>query len=565
MLLLVSACANTAAGEDGAITDVGGRSRDAGASSDGSVADSAAAPGFPQPNPRAPRLMAPLSHTRATNRRPTLRWALPSGSTGARIEICRDRACMHLDETLNVTGDHARPTAELSPGPHFWRAVALEGDTARTELSWTWMFHVGVVSTPSDYAAGVIADLNGDGYGELLARVESDQGRADWNAPLLVIPGSESGLQTEASWRQPIEAAYPIGDVNGDGLLDLVRTRMLGEGYEGISPEVQIVHGSEVSSSSNSQTIQLPGDHLDHFWEPVGDTNHDGYADLFIRSYVLPFWQIPGTLRIDDRSTFMAVYLGQRDGLTDSQRILRPDTFPMGGESNLHATFVLDKGDMTGDGISDWVVRLGYIQSERVFIYPGSGVGWPVSTPIELRVPEGQSIYVTDGTPCDFNGDGLADIAAVGVSVAFLSQSLLIYFGSREIGIPYEPGYVSHPFTNPRAQSYQGAFCAEMNGDRYSDFLIQEGARSLVWYPGGPNGLGSSRVLWEAPEGFTIAYGVAIGDVDGNGIADIVIGSASEILTFSATSGGVPAITSRVPFEALGIHLQEREHVFLFM
>jgi len=95
----------------------------------------------------APRPLAPISLGDVTQRRPTLRWALPAGIDGAVVELCRDRACTMILETLRVTGTSARPTADLPPrSTVFWRMRGRAGAVERSGASPTWIFHVPAAS-----------------------------------------------------------------------------------------------------------------------------------------------------------------------------------------------------------------------------------------------------------------------------------------------------------------------------------------------------------------------------------------------------------------------------------
>src|SRR5262249_38561033 len=67
----------------------------------------------------APRLIAPLSTSNVTDRRPTLRWQNDVSAEGAVIQLCADRACTTVLQTINATGTSAEPSTDLPPGPVF--------------------------------------------------------------------------------------------------------------------------------------------------------------------------------------------------------------------------------------------------------------------------------------------------------------------------------------------------------------------------------------------------------------------------------------------------------------
>ena len=72
----------------------------------------------PVPVPLAPRSLGVVTTTR-----PTFRWRLPAGLSGARVEVCRDRGCLTPVTAWEVVGDRGRPDAPLPAGVLFWRVT----------------------------------------------------------------------------------------------------------------------------------------------------------------------------------------------------------------------------------------------------------------------------------------------------------------------------------------------------------------------------------------------------------------------------------------------------------
>src|SRR5262249_45205761 len=102
-----------------------------------------------------PRLVAPLSTSTVTTRRPTLRWLPASGADdAARVELCADRACATVLETLDVAGHAATPTMDLPVGVVFWRVHGVAAGVTGAPASATWELFVGPRSTPVDTAWG---------------------------------------------------------------------------------------------------------------------------------------------------------------------------------------------------------------------------------------------------------------------------------------------------------------------------------------------------------------------------------------------------------------------------
>lgn len=238
----------------------------------------------------APRPVAPLAFARVTSRRPTVEWWLPSGVDGAVVEFCRDRACTRVIERLGVAGTSARPTCPLPPGVIFWRLVGRRGDRpgcARDMVSSAWQMEVGAVDA-GDTSWGVRFDANGDGLRDVIVRSGAT---ASEPGALLVVYGTlagwgAAGASTTLAPPRGVVAfgaeAMPAGDVNGDGFGDLLARGLA----EGTDDDVDIVYlggpgGVDPASAREiERRYTLAG--LENAQYASGDFDHDGYGDLVI-------------------------------------------------------------------------------------------------------------------------------------------------------------------------------------------------------------------------------------------------------------------------------------------
>ena len=208
---------------DGSAQEDGGAQQDGGVQHDGGDEDVATADA--NADARAPRPIAPLSTATVTARRPTLRWALAAGTDGARVEICRDRACTILITSFDAAGPSGAPAADLPAGVVFWRLHGRAGGSVGTATGPTWEFTVGARTAAVNTSWGTTLDVNGDGYADLVvgaSGVSTSTGRA------YVYLGSATGLSgTPATSLTGPDGAYSdfgysvasAGDVNGDGRL----------------------------------------------------------------------------------------------------------------------------------------------------------------------------------------------------------------------------------------------------------------------------------------------------------------------------------------------------------
>ena len=111
-----------------------------------------------------PRPIAPISLGDTTLRRPTLRWELPAGMDGAIVELCRDRACTMVIETIRTLGTTARPANALAArSVVFWRMRGTVGVATSMVNSPVWLFHTPAVdaSAAVDSSSHPHLDVNG--------------------------------------------------------------------------------------------------------------------------------------------------------------------------------------------------------------------------------------------------------------------------------------------------------------------------------------------------------------------------------------------------------------------
>ena len=155
-----------------------------------------------------------MSTSTVTSQTPTLHWALASGTDGARVQICHDRACGTVEQTLDVTGTSAAPTTALTPGVHYWRLYGRSGTTVAGSSGPVWQFYVGHLSAPHDTSWGTTPDFNGDGYADVLVGANGAYVYAGGASGPATTPTVVSVPAGSMGFGQNLAAA---GDFNGDG------------------------------------------------------------------------------------------------------------------------------------------------------------------------------------------------------------------------------------------------------------------------------------------------------------------------------------------------------------
>lgn len=488
--------------------------------------------------PSPPRPVAPLSTATVTTRRPTLRWVLPGGASGAHVQLCRDRAMTSGCMAFDATGDHGAPSTDLPRGVTFW-TVSQSGSGTGAPSSPVWQFVVGARSAPVDTSWGTVADFNGDGYADLVLGVALA-------GTVHIHPGSASGVSTTATILHAPGDSHAFGaavasggDLNGDGYADLVVGGP--NAVDGPSGQVYVYRGGAAGLNSTPMTTLVsspPGfvySGLGEFVASAGDVNGDGYADLAAG---------------DGRGVL--IYLGGASGPSPTPSVLS-DLSPA---THFGSPFG-SVGDVNGDGYADFFVgasgwiRGGAPDPGHVFVYLGSAVGlntFPTTTLSEADDLFGQRTAIAD----DVNGDGYADL----VSGSQYGNTVYVYLGGRT-GL----STTSTRLTGPSRTFNFGdsvASAGDTNGDGYADLVVEDpgyggsydGGHAFVCL-GGPTGLSALPATAPGPSN----NGVGVGDLNGDGFADFaVVGSVDSWVTVSifvyfggATGLGTPPTILSAP------------------
>jgi hypothetical protein len=213
----------------------------------------------------------------------------------------------------------------------------------------------GVPGDPAqgEYFGGSLAagDFNGDGRADLAIGAVYDQDGRQWDGSITVLSGGTSGLSgTGAQLVTNEVSAYSFGtrlasgDVNGDGVADLVQFADMGAGTRVIG----YPGGGSGLDTAASFSKDLPGDFSTVFGSiAVGDLNGDDKADVVVGD---PQYASESGGRV-------ALMLSQGSTLADPQ-VIDQDTagVPDSGESDDRFGWSLAIGDVNGDGKGDLAI-----------------------------------------------------------------------------------------------------------------------------------------------------------------------------------------------------------------
>lgn len=361
------------------------------------------------PTMDAPRPLSPLSVSWVATTRPTFKWKQSAGSTGAILELCRTRACDGDDvRRIDVEGETITVNEDLEPGVWFWRLFGTSKERAGTKASPTWEVVVrgNGSKAVSDVPSGSVVDVDGDGLPDLV--VTSDTYDFDENDELGVFPdinvwfgGKDGKLHPKDFGVTEIFAEagddqVAALDTDGDGFTDVARSvqiRGIGEhhvsihfGGPGKAWQVDDMGGWDFFDFDKNAMIALPGNAGIPGVREGGDVNGDGYGDILCAA-----------------TNLSIVGLGGAKGPSTSMPLL------LASPTSKMSTLLVGAFDADGDGLSDMVFpspRAGAIAAAR-----GDRERVQVTAdlmPQDVGVAE-KAVAFTSG---DFDGDGIADIAA---------------------------------------------------------------------------------------------------------------------------------------------------------
>jgi hypothetical protein len=364
-------------------------------------------------------------------------------------------------------------------------------------------------------------DLNGDGYADAIAGAPDGGGVTIFYGSSSGINGLGPGVGLASSITRHGAAVATAGDVNGDGLSDIV---VGAPGAE--KAEVYCGKRGGNPTSCGSLSFNQNGSLYGATVGTAGDVDGDGYSDVIVGA---PDYTINSFLY-----GRVFVYRGSPDGLSANREIRLGTALGRMGES-------LASADVNGDGFSDVIVGEpefdGGTQDEgRVFIYYGSRDGLGTTADELAGNLEGGRFGAAVANAGDVNGDGYDDVVvgAPNWSVSLNDQGRVYFYPGAASGLS---SVAVSQIGGTQAGGLFGAALAsagDVNGDGYGDVAIgafghdgdQINEGRVFVHPGSPTGLSfGSWILEAGVAGAEFGRSVAAGDVNGDGFSDVVVGA----------------------------------------
>jgi hypothetical protein len=288
----------------------------------------------------------------------------------------------------------------------------------------------------------------------------------------------------------PLPVGVVVGDLNGDGILDLVVA-------DGGRNTTQQFHDDGVSvllgradGTLGPPTRFTAGTQFPH--APVamvaGDFNGDGFLDVALANAPPP---PDPPFNTYDQGT-VSVMLGHGDGTLGPQMHFAAGTYPV----------AIATGDLNGDGILDLVAASDRANHVSVFVGHGDG---SFAAPVA---------YATAASPksltiADFNSDGAPDLAVACAGTGLVS--VLVGLGD---------GTFAPASAYPAGAGASAIAAGDLNGDGRPDLAVGNSiAHTISILRGVGDGTFAPFNTFAAGQSASV---VRLGDLDGDGLLDLV-------------------------------------------
>ncbi len=435
-----------------------------------------------------------------------------------------------------------RPSTRPVAAASGWLSTA----AALLALTLTWDYAGDSTGDDVGYAVGVAGDVNGDGYSDIIVGAPKDTRTTDGvdrEGVAYLFHGSPAGLSHSPNWTAGSgqkganfgASVATAGDVNNDGFDDVIvgaDRYNNGQSAEGMA----FVYFGSAAGLSASPGWSCESDQKDAYLGvavgTAGDVNGDGYADVVVGAK----WYS------NDQTNEGRAYLfyGSAAGLSDIPDWIAEIDQAGAGFGSAVAT----AGDVNGDGYADVIVGApeydGPQQDEgAVFLFYGSAAGLSAAPDLTISGGEGGARFgAAVSLAGDINQDGYSDVIA-GAPLFDTDQTdagaAFLFLGS---AAGLQPIAQQTLDISQSGSSFGGAVspAGDVNGDGLADVLVgakfytndnsREGGAFL--FLGSGAGLAPTPAWRGEGNKAETEFGHAVstaGDVNSDSYTDLVVGA----------------------------------------
>ena len=326
-------------------------------------------------------------------------------------------------------------------------------------------------SAPGPVVSLGVGDVNGDGKLDVVASCWRPPAADSWESALLVFAGNGDGSLVGPAAMEGVAAAEILGleDLNGDGALDLITWSW---------------EAAHVLLGGGDGTFQMHASYATRgAWGPsLGDVNGDGADDILMHGY----------------DTVFTIF-GNGDGTFNA-----PPTY-----GHAASAYAMTVGDLNGDGVLDLVT------ADNVYDYDNFYGAYGQSVTLWIGRPDGSFAYAesfdTRSFPeslalDDLNGDGHLDLVTLNSPAPEATASVLLGRGD---------GTLADPVTYTVGGSGGPLFLDDVNGDGHVDLV----AGNPTLLPGNGDGTFGAPVELGTDSFQNVC---AVGDTNGDNRPDLI-------------------------------------------
>ncbi len=415
-----------------------------------------------------------------------------------------------------------------------------------TTIAW-WRSLGGGSFTRYDIASSVtdiydveVADINGDGYPDVVVTSAGTTDAVGWF--------ENDGTPLVGSWALRL-IAYPfdgaagtaMGDLDGDGTLDVAAVA----GGAGVVSVAFNINGTGIGWSYETVDSSFAG----ASWVSVGDLDRDGDLDIAAAAKTsgeVSWWsRDPGgvtwtehPITVVDSAAVMELVDMDRDGDLDALGVGNGRTIRWWENDGTGAGWTEHTiGNPDADVQAAYPADLD-LDGDQDIIYSTAGtdgVGWFENIEgdgltWEIHIFDTGFNAVVDIAAADFNGDGDLDL----VAVSSPNNEVACW---DNVSIHRSASFPGSGQLTDATDHVSDLVAADVDGDGDLDLLTAEWGSEQVGWLENVAGDGSSWLLNSIGTSF-VANAVAAGDLDGDGLIDVVGASDATLLWWSADGSG---------------------------
>ena len=346
------------------------------------------------------------------------------------------------------------------------------------------------------------------------------------------------------------------GDVNGDGYADVIVGASFNDAGGSNAGRAYVYYGGPSADAVADLTLtgESAGDRLGFSVSGAGDVDGDGFADVVVGA---SFNDAGG-------SNAGRAYVYYGGPLADAVADL---TLTGEAAGDRLGVSVSGAGDVDGDGYADVIVGAnqndaGGSNAGRAYVYYGGPSADAVADLTLTGEAAGDRLGVSVSGAGDVDGDGYADVivgANQNDSGGSNAGRAYVYYGGPSADAVADLTLTGETADDRFGDPVSGA--GDLNGDGFADVVVgawrndvggSDAGRAYIYFGGpSPNTVADIILTGEAAGYFFGRSVSSAGDLDGDGLPDLIVGAESANTANGTNSGAVYVFSNAMTGEGI--------------